>query len=133
MTEETTVNINGPYFFAKENGLTHRSAVRFDRLFEPQRKTEFVLISQQDYYRECIKWLLLACKDKYLDRTNLTRSQIVMAYNKDQAKLKKINLAITNGGIAYLFDSVIAQGIMQFEVSESNPRFARDIFLAAVA
>lgn len=134
MTQETNTNVLGPYFYAKEAGeLTHRSAVRFDRLFEPHRKPEFAEATQKQEYAEIIKWLLLACKDQQLERGNMTRSQIVMAYNKDQAKLKSIQKFITEHGVFGFFDKVIASGIGNFDIAQSNPRFARDIFTAVVA
>lgn len=112
-TETTSVNIDGPFFYAQAVGENKRTSLRFDKLFNSNNSfaAEFVALSNVPKYVQAIAVLLVACRDHGLDRNNLTRSQIVMSYNKAQKPLKLIAKFIELHGPQALFDNMIAANI----------------------
>lgn len=86
-TNQTTVT-DGPFFYAKSKGLNTREANRFAKLFA--NPNEFRVVVNSGEAGRALDNLLTCAKDFGLDRTNLTRSQIVTAYNKQQKILRGI-------------------------------------------
>ena len=109
----TNVNTNGPFFFAIQQKMSRRAATRFDRLFasRPDGAATFVQLNNTPRYASAISTLLFACKDHGLDRNGLTRSQIVMSYNKSQKLLELVAKYIEINGVESALSKILNANI----------------------
>lgn len=126
----TSVNPHGPYFYALEKGLSRRAATRFDRLFasRPDGAATFVQMNNIPRYASAISTLLFACKDHGLDRNGLTRSQIVMAYNKAQKLLIMVAKYIELNGAQDAIERIRAANIPEgLDVQQTRAEIIRSL------
>lgn len=130
-TTTDSINQDGPYFYALAMGENKRTSQRFDRLFNSKNANSaaFVALSNVPKYRDVISVLLTACRDHGLDRTNLTRSQIVMSYNKAQKPLKLIAKFVELHGVQALLDNIAAANV---DVTKSTLDIRIDIVKSCV-
>ena len=112
-TTDSNINQEGPFFYAVAAGNSKRVAERFNAIFSANNSNvaEFVGLSNVPKYRAAVDALLYACKDHGLDRNGMTRSQIVMAYNKAQKPLKLIEKYVEINGVQALYDNIIAANV----------------------
>lgn len=126
----TTINNNGPYFFALQQGMSRRASTRFDRLFasRPDGAATFVQLSNVPRYAQAIKTLAKACKDHGLDRNGLTRSQIVMAYNKAQKLLSLVAQYIELNGVQDALEKINSANIPEvLDVQQTRAEVLRSL------
>ena len=93
--ETNTTQTSSAYKFASGFGNSHRIATRFESCIAGKSFEDINMV-----YPTIASKLMFLSQDIGLDRANLTRSQIVMAYNKQnkawQGIVKYINMSPDN-------------------------------------